>query len=124
MRTIDSMIFIKEKNLFVPRSALRTNFHIFVPFPASCHHEFGACVALIMTQMINTLSKSDYYFFKVILGLMVYVGVGVSLDIYAWVIVVVLPINSALNPFIYTFSMIYRQKTRRRKVPSPGCPTK
>lgn len=54
---------------------------------------------------------------------MVYVGVGVSLDIYAWVIVVVLPINSALNPFIYTFSMIYRQKTRRI-VPSPGCRTK
>lgn len=70
--------------------------------------------------MINTLSKRDYksdFFKNVILGLMAYGGIGVSPDIYAWVIVVVLPINSALNPFIYTFSMIYRQQTRRRKIP-------
>lgn len=60
----------------------------------------------------------------ILIGLMAYGGVGVSPDIYAWVIVVVLPINSALNPFIYTFSMIYRQKTRRRKIPSSSCPTK
>ena len=37
-------------------------------------------------------------------------GVDISSDVYAWVIVLVLPINSAVNPFIYTFSMIYRQQ--------------
>lgn len=42
-------------------------------------------------------------------GLLASGGVDISSDVYAWVIVLVLPINSALNPFIYTFSMIYRQ---------------
>ena len=37
-------------------------------------------------------------------------GVDILSDVYAWVIVLVLPINSAVSPFIYTFSMIYRQQ--------------
>ncbi|XP_065926189.1 uncharacterized protein [Magallana gigas] len=48
-------------------------------------------------------------------GLLASGGVDISSDVYAWVIVLVLPINSALNPFIYTFSMIYRQKMRSQK---------
>nr|XP_034321274.1 uncharacterized protein LOC105335195 isoform X1 [Crassostrea gigas] len=51
----------------------------------------------------------------IIIGLLASGGVDISSDVYAWVIVLVLPINSALNPFIYTFSMIYRQKTRSQK---------
>uniref|UniRef100_K1PQF8 G-protein coupled receptors family 1 profile domain-containing protein n=1 Tax=Magallana gigas TaxID=29159 RepID=K1PQF8_MAGGI len=46
----------------------------------------------------------------IIIGLLASGGVDISSDVYAWVIVLVLPINSALNPFIYTFSMIYRQE--------------
>ena len=31
-------------------------------------------------------------------------------EVYAWIAVVVLPINSALNPFLYTFSAIFGKK--------------
>ncbi|KAI8792337.1 G-protein coupled receptor GRL101, partial [Biomphalaria glabrata] len=30
-------------------------------------------------------------------------------EVYAWVAVLVLPINSALNPIIYTFPAIYQK---------------
>ncbi|XP_048747004.2 G-protein coupled receptor GRL101-like [Ostrea edulis] len=43
------------------------------------------------------------------IGLLTFVGVDVTPKVYAWVIVVVLPINSALNPLIYTFSAIIKQ---------------
>ena len=33
-------------------------------------------------------------------------GTVISGDVYAWVIVFVLPINSAINPILYTFSSI------------------
>eukprot|EP00105_Crassostrea_gigas_P034028 XP_019918176.1 PREDICTED: uncharacterized protein LOC105317207 [Crassostrea gigas] len=45
----------------------------------------------------------------IVIGLLASGGVNISSDVYAWVIVLILPINSALNPFIYTFSMIYRK---------------
>ncbi|XP_034314029.2 G-protein coupled receptor GRL101 [Magallana gigas] len=48
----------------------------------------------------------------IVIGLLASGGVNIPSDVYAWVIVLVLPINSALNPFIYTFSMIYRQKIK------------
>lgn len=43
-------------------------------------------------------------------GLLAHGGVTISSDAYAWVVVLVLPINAAFNPFIYTFSMIYKKQ--------------
>nr|XP_034314027.1 relaxin receptor 2 [Crassostrea gigas] len=54
----------------------------------------------------------------IVIGLLASGGVNISSDVYAWVIVLILPINSALNPFIYTFSMIYRKRMRSLKSPS------
>ena len=37
-------------------------------------------------------------------GLAAFGGVAISGEIYAWTAVFILPVNSALNPFLYTFS--------------------
>ena len=47
-------------------------------------------------------------------GLLALAGVDISSDIYAWIVVIVLPIYSALNPFIYTLSMVYKKKVSRK----------
>ncbi|KAJ8299169.1 hypothetical protein KUTeg_023229 [Tegillarca granosa] len=44
-----------------------------------------------------------------IMGTMTLAGQDISGDVYAWVIVFVLPVNSALNPFLYTFSGICKK---------------
>ena len=41
-------------------------------------------------------------------GLMALSGHSIPGDVYAWTAVFILPINSALNPFLYTFSVIIR----------------
>jgi hypothetical protein len=33
-------------------------------------------------------------------------------DMYAWTAVLILPVNSALNPFMYTFSAIFGKKVK------------
>ncbi|XP_061171655.1 G-protein coupled receptor GRL101-like [Saccostrea echinata] len=45
-----------------------------------------------------------------VIGLLTFMGIDVTPKVYAWVVVVVLPINSALNPIIYTFSAILRRR--------------
>ncbi|XP_061170948.1 G-protein coupled receptor GRL101-like [Saccostrea echinata] len=40
------------------------------------------------------------------IGFLTFMGIDVTNKVYAWVIVVVLPINSALNPLIYLLSVI------------------
>ena len=44
------------------------------------------------------------------LGILALFGTPVSGDVYAWVAVFVLPVNSALNPFLYTLSAIIKKK--------------
>ena len=48
--------------------------------------------------------------FLLSLGMMALSGTEISGDIYAWMAVLVLPINSALNPFLYTLSAILGKK--------------
>ena len=36
----------------------------------------------------------------------------ISEEVYSWTAVVVLPINSALNPFLYTLTAIMKKKVR------------
>lgn len=49
-------------------------------------------------------------------GLLTLMGTDVTAQVYAWVIVVVLPINSALNPIIYTVWEMYRRTKFKFKV--------
>ena len=60
-----------------------------------------AKMALKMSLIVGT----DFFCWMpiIILGILVQAGgVDVTSDIYAWLVVFVLPINSAINPFLYT----------------------
>ncbi|XP_033756241.1 uncharacterized protein LOC117338985 [Pecten maximus] len=46
-----------------------------------------------------------------VIGVWSQTGGAVSPDVYAWVMVLVLPLNSAINPFLYTYTYIKRKKT-------------
>lgn len=45
-----------------------------------------------------------------ILGMVTFYGEEFPSDVYAWIIVLVLPVNSALNPILYTMTAVIRQK--------------
>jgi hypothetical protein len=42
--------------------------------------------------------------------MLTFLGIDVQPDVYAWMIVVVLPINSAINPILYTLIAVLRAK--------------
>ncbi|XP_061189712.1 G-protein coupled receptor GRL101-like [Saccostrea echinata] len=46
------------------------------------------------------------------IGLLTFFEIDVSSEVYDWIIVIVLPINSALNPIIYNFTAFMRHKRR------------
>lgn len=46
------------------------------------------------------------------LGLLTFSGEEVPSDVYVWIIVLVLSVNSALNPVLYTMIAVIRQKVR------------
>ncbi|XP_061187119.1 G-protein coupled receptor GRL101-like [Saccostrea echinata] len=48
-----------------------------------------------------------------IIGMLTFSGIDVTVEIYAWIIVLVLPINSAINPILYTLSAIIRDRGRQ-----------
>ncbi|OWF45547.1 G-protein coupled receptor GRL101 [Mizuhopecten yessoensis] len=50
-----------------------------------------------------------------VMGVLAKCGVRIPDDVYAWVMVFVLPVNAAINPFLYTATAIWR---KRRKVGS------
>ena len=39
-------------------------------------------------------------------------------DVYAWTAVIILPLNSALNPFLYTFAIVWKHRNRRNSTAS------
>jgi leucine-rich repeat-containing G protein-coupled receptor 7/leucine-rich repeat-containing G protein-coupled receptor 8 len=45
--------------------------------------------------------------------MLTFFGIDIEKDVYAWMVVVVLPINSALNPILYTLTSVLRNKVRR-----------
>uniref|UniRef100_A0A8W8KR10 Plasminogen n=1 Tax=Magallana gigas TaxID=29159 RepID=A0A8W8KR10_MAGGI len=75
-------------------------------------------MAVLKSLSYVVLSDTFCWIPIIVIGLLASGGVNISSDVYAWVIVLVLPINSALNPFIYTFSMIFRQKKKSPRSPS------
>lgn len=46
----------------------------------------------------------------IVVGILSQAGFKISSDVYAWLAVFVMPINSAFNPFIYTFPAIKKKK--------------
>jgi hypothetical protein len=46
----------------------------------------------------------------ILLGMMALNGHEISGDVYAWAAVFILPVNSALNPILYTLSAIVVRK--------------
>ncbi|KAJ8034489.1 hypothetical protein HOLleu_21351 [Holothuria leucospilota] len=46
----------------------------------------------------------------IIAGILFQAGVNISVDIYAWLVVFVMPINSAFNPFIYTIPTMKKKR--------------
>ena len=82
-------------------------------YSKQCHLYTGKC---------GTCAKHAFFIYMYIhvysiiyvnlsfLGLFALNGVEISNDVYAWIIVFVLPINSAINPFLYTLLAIRRQK--------------
>ncbi|XP_056018012.1 uncharacterized protein LOC125671577 [Ostrea edulis] len=71
-------------------------------------------IAVMKSLSYVVLSDTFCWIPIILIGIMVYAGLDISFNVYAWVVVLVLPINSALNPFIYTFSMIYRKNLQAR----------
>ncbi|KAJ8023235.1 hypothetical protein HOLleu_35588 [Holothuria leucospilota] len=46
----------------------------------------------------------------IVIGILCKAGIQININMYAWLAVFVMPINSAFNPFIYTFSTIKKKK--------------
>ncbi len=47
---------------------------------------------------------SDHYICLYISGMAALRGTTIPGEVYAWIIVFVLPVNSAINPILYTFA--------------------
>lgn len=60
-----------------------------------------------------TFSTSSLFFYT---GFLTFTGIGIRSQEYAWVVVVLLPVKSALNPLIYMFSEILKWITRKPQV--------
>ncbi|KAH9505538.1 hypothetical protein Btru_057521 [Bulinus truncatus] len=68
-------------------------------------HEIDVAKQLFIIAVTNFLC----WFPISVLGLMSIKGQIVSREMYAWLIVFVLPLNSAVNPMIYTVPLIYKK---------------
>ena len=56
----------------------------------------------------------------IIMGLLSATGAAkIPADMYAWTAVFILPLNSSLNPYLYTFSVAW-QKAKAKRSPEPG----
>nr|XP_034307800.1 G-protein coupled receptor GRL101 [Crassostrea gigas] len=60
-------------------------------------------VAIIVTDMLCWIPIG-------VIGMVTFYGEEFPSDVYAWIIVLVLPVNSALNPILYTMTAVIRQK--------------
>ncbi|XP_063595777.1 relaxin receptor 2-like [Penaeus indicus] len=57
----------------------------------------------------------------IVLRVLALAGVAISPKLYAYVVVVLLPINSAINPFLYTFTTAKFRTQARRLLSRRGC---
>ncbi|XP_060064610.1 G-protein coupled receptor GRL101-like [Ylistrum balloti] len=71
---------------------------------------------MIVARTLFLVVATDFFcWFPIgVMGLMSKSGYKISNDAYAWVMVFVLPVNAAINPFLYTVSAIWRKRQRAR----------
>jgi len=55
----------------------------------------------------------DHIYIYIITGVISMSGHFLPLDVYEWVAVFVIPVNAALNPFLYTFNNIKKQSVNK-----------
>ena len=58
---------------------------------------------------LNDLLHLAHIFTYFFVGLLAISGQVISGEVYAWVAVFILPINSALNPFLYSFANLRKK---------------
>ena len=75
----------------------------------SCHFSIGI-LNQVWCLIVSIPDLSPLSYLSHISGIMALTGTEISGDVYAWTAVFVLPINSALNPFLYTLSAIIGKK--------------
>ena len=71
-----------------------------------------------MTAKVAALVFTDFacWFPIIIIGILVQVGVlTLPADVFAWCVTFVLPINSAINPYLYTIAAIINSHLKRQK---------
>ena len=71
-----------------------------------------------LTTKVTAIVATDFccWFPVIILGILVQLRViTLPPSVYAWCVTFVLPINSAINPYLYTITEIVSEKRKKRK---------
>ena len=72
-----------------------------------------------LTAKVATIVLTDFacWFPIIIIGILVQAGVlTLPPDVFAWCVTFVLPINSAINPYLYTIAAIINSRLRRTRI--------
>ncbi|KAH9499547.1 hypothetical protein Btru_078097 [Bulinus truncatus] len=80
-----------------------------------CNREIAAAQKLALVAISDFLC----WFPIGILGMLSLGGYTYNIDVYAWVAIFILPINSAVNPLLYTIPEIHTLLTKKQKSPTP-----
>ncbi|XP_072051733.1 G-protein coupled receptor GRL101-like [Amphiura filiformis] len=76
-----------------------------------------------MTAKVSAIILTDFFCWApvIVLGILVQTGVmTLPSSVFAWCVSVILPINSAINPYLYTIAALiskYRKKRKQRETP-------
>ncbi|XP_069134012.1 G-protein coupled receptor GRL101-like isoform X2 [Argopecten irradians] len=81
---------------------------------------------IAVARTLTAVVATDFFcWFPIgVLGVWTWFGGTLSGEVYAWIMVLVLPINSALNPLLYTFANIRKQRKNRHRLPASDRRTK
>lgn len=94
--------------------------YLLMLFEVNSHHKTQNNREIYLAKTLIAVAVTDIFCWIPIevIGFLTFMGIDVTSKVYAWVIVVVLPINSALNPIIYTFSAMLRRRQRNNLLES------
>ncbi|KAJ8047943.1 hypothetical protein HOLleu_00065 [Holothuria leucospilota] len=77
-------------------------------------HASNAMEIKMATKMSIIVGTDVFCWVPIIIaGLLTQSGVKMTVDMYAWAVIVAMPINSALNPFIYTISLMKKKEKNK-----------